>query len=62
LIALDRLQAEGVTVVPNGQSYDFGKFGWLTDLEGNRVELWQPIQGNDSEPSRAVEPPRLQES
>lgn len=40
---LDRLQAEGVTVDPERQSYDFGKFGWLTDPAGNRVELWQPV-------------------
>jgi predicted enzyme related to lactoylglutathione lyase len=40
---LDRLIAEGVTVDPKRESYDFGKFGWITDLEGNRVELWQPI-------------------
>jgi predicted enzyme related to lactoylglutathione lyase len=40
---LDRLIAEGVTVDPKRDSYDFGKFGWFTDLEGNRVELWQPV-------------------
>lgn len=40
---LDRLIAEGVTVDPKRDSYDFGKFGWVTDLEGNRVELWQPL-------------------
>jgi predicted enzyme related to lactoylglutathione lyase len=40
---LDRLAAEGVTVDPKRESYDFGKFGWLTDPEGNRVELWQPL-------------------
>ena len=40
---LDRLQAEGVTVDAKRESYDFGKFGWITDPEGNRVELWQPI-------------------
>jgi predicted enzyme related to lactoylglutathione lyase len=40
---LDRLIEEGVTVDPKRDSYDFGKFGWITDLEGNRVELWQPI-------------------
>jgi predicted enzyme related to lactoylglutathione lyase len=40
---LDRLIEEGVTVDPNRESYDFGKFGWVTDPEGNRVELWQPI-------------------
>jgi predicted enzyme related to lactoylglutathione lyase len=40
---LDRLIAEGVTVDPKRETYDFGKFGWITDPEGNRVELWQPI-------------------
>jgi predicted enzyme related to lactoylglutathione lyase len=39
---LDRLIDEGVTVDEKRESYDFGKFGWITDLEGNRVELWQP--------------------
>lgn len=40
---LDRLIDEGVTVDPKRESYDFGKFGWFTDPEGNRVELWQPV-------------------
>jgi len=40
---LDRLIAEGVTVDPKRDSYDFGKFGWFVDPEGNRVELWQPV-------------------
>jgi predicted enzyme related to lactoylglutathione lyase len=40
---LDRLIAAGVNVDPKRDSYDFGKFGWLTDPEGNRIELWQPI-------------------
>jgi predicted enzyme related to lactoylglutathione lyase len=40
---LDRLIAEGVTVDPKRENYDFGKFGWISDPEGNRIELWQPI-------------------
>jgi len=40
---LDRLIDEGVTVDPKHESYDFGKLGWITDPEGNRVELWQPV-------------------
>jgi predicted enzyme related to lactoylglutathione lyase len=40
---LDRLTAAGVTVDPKRESYDFGNFGWITDPEGNRIELWQPI-------------------
>jgi hypothetical protein len=34
---------EGVTVDEKRESYDFGKFGWITDREGNRVELWRPV-------------------
>lgn len=39
---LDDLAAGGVQVDPKREHYDYGKFGWITDPEGNRVELWQP--------------------
>jgi len=40
---LDALRAEGVDVDPkSGDDSDFGKFGWVMDPEGNRVELWEP--------------------
>src|SRR5919112_1597261 len=39
---LDRLVADGVDVDPRRDDYDFGRFGWFADPEGNRVELWQP--------------------
>ncbi len=40
---LMQLKAEGVTVVGEMESYDYGKFGWIMDLEGNKIELWEPI-------------------
>lgn len=40
---LNQLAAEGVEVDPKREDYDFGRFGWFTDPEGNRVELWEPI-------------------
>jgi predicted enzyme related to lactoylglutathione lyase len=40
---LDGLIAAGVEVDAKRESYDYGKFGWFTDPEGNRVELWQPV-------------------
>jgi len=43
---LDSLIAEGVAVDPKRESYEFGKFGWLTDPAGNRVELWQPAEND----------------
>ena len=39
---LDKLTSLGVTVDPKREDSDYGRFGWLTDPEGNRVELWQP--------------------
>jgi len=39
---LDRLVAAGATVDPDRPAYHFGRFGWFTDPEGNRVELWEP--------------------
>ena len=39
---LDKLVAAGVQVDPKREACDYGKFGWFTDPEGNRVELWQP--------------------
>ena len=39
---LTQLKAEGVDVDPKVESYDYGKFGWIMDPEGNRIELWEP--------------------
>jgi predicted enzyme related to lactoylglutathione lyase len=41
---LDKLVADGVSVDPKRETYDYGRFGWFTDPEGNRVELWQPTE------------------
>jgi D-3-phosphoglycerate dehydrogenase len=40
---LEKLAANGVTIVGEPQSYDYGKFGWIMDPEGNKIELWEPI-------------------
>lgn len=39
---LETLKQEGVQVIDNTESYDYGKFGWIVDLEGNKIELWEP--------------------
>lgn len=38
---LKALREEGVAVDPKVEDYDYGKFGWITDPEGNRIELWE---------------------
>jgi predicted enzyme related to lactoylglutathione lyase len=39
---LAQLKRDGVDVDPKVESYDYGKFGWIMDPEGNRIELWEP--------------------
>lgn len=39
---LNQLAAEGVAVDAKREQYDYGKFGWFSDPERNRVELWEP--------------------
>ena len=36
------LKEEGVTVVGEPIDEEYGKFGWIIDPEGNKIELWQP--------------------
>jgi predicted enzyme related to lactoylglutathione lyase len=42
---LATLQAEGVTVAPEREDSEYGRFAWIIDPEGNRVELWEPPAG-----------------
>ncbi|RKS55752.1 putative enzyme related to lactoylglutathione lyase [Gillisia mitskevichiae] len=39
---LETLKAEGVQVLGKTESVEEGKFGWIMDLEGNKIELWEP--------------------
>lgn len=39
---VDQLRADGVEVSANLEESEFGKFGWVMDPEGNRLELWEP--------------------
>ena len=42
---LDALRSEGCTVLEKTDESEYGKFGWVMDPEGNKVELWQPPDG-----------------
>lgn len=39
------LREEGCNVVDKTDDSEFGKFGWVIDPEGNKIELWQPPVG-----------------
>ena len=42
---LQVLRAEGCNVLEKTDDSEYGKFGWVVDPEGNKVELWQPPEG-----------------
>jgi predicted enzyme related to lactoylglutathione lyase len=42
---LEALRAEGCDVLEKTDDSEYGKFGWVIDPEGNKVELWQPPPG-----------------
>jgi len=45
------LKKEGVTIVDKIESFEYGKFVHILDLEGNKIELWEP---NDLEYDKIV--------
>lgn len=42
---LAALRAEGCAVEDKVEESEFGKFGWVVDPDGNKVELWEPPPG-----------------
>jgi len=45
---LSALRAEGVDVDPRREDYDYGRFAWIMDPEGNRIELWEPSESRQT--------------
>src|SRR5471030_1957157 len=39
---LDRLKQEGVKIDAKRMDESYGRFAWIYDLDGNKIELWQP--------------------
>jgi len=44
---LAQLRADGVEVVGGPESHENGKFAWIMDPDGNKVELWEPMLWDD---------------
>ncbi len=40
---LGELKQEGIQITGNIEVFEYGKFGWIMDPEGNKIELWEPI-------------------
>jgi predicted enzyme related to lactoylglutathione lyase len=39
---VEELKKEGVTITDTIETYDYGKFVHIIDIEGNKIELWEP--------------------
>jgi len=44
---LAQLRASGVEVIGGPESHENGKFAWIMDPDGNKVELWEPMIWDD---------------
>lgn len=42
---LEQLRQEGVPIDPLAEESEYGRFAWVMDPDGNRIELWEPPQG-----------------
>jgi catechol 2,3-dioxygenase-like lactoylglutathione lyase family enzyme len=42
---LEALRQEGVWIDEKREDSEYGRFAWIADPEGNRIELWQPPPG-----------------
>ena len=43
---LAALRSEGCTVLDATETSEHGRFGWVIDPEGNKIELWEPAPGH----------------
>lgn len=44
---LAQLRADGVAIVGGPEAHENGRFAWIMDPDGNKVELWQPMPWDD---------------
>jgi predicted enzyme related to lactoylglutathione lyase len=39
---VEALRQEGVEIDPTREDFEYWRFAWILDSEGNRIELWEP--------------------
>ncbi|MFY0625280.1 MAG: VOC family protein [Reichenbachiella sp.] len=43
ILLLKQLKEEGVKIVGEMEEFEYGKFAWIMDDEGHKIELWEPV-------------------
>jgi predicted enzyme related to lactoylglutathione lyase len=46
------LKRKGVEILKGPESHENGKFAWILDPDGNKVELWEPMAWDESNKSK----------
>ena len=49
-----KLRENSVTIVDDIEEFEYGKFVHIMDLEGNKIELWEPIDSFFTKMGRAT--------
>ena len=44
---IEQLRTGGVEIIQGPESHENGKFAWIMDPDGNKVELWEPMNWDD---------------
>lgn len=44
---LDKLRSRDIPIIRQ-ESIEFGKFAWILDLDGNKLELWEPVKSENN--------------
>ena len=48
---LAKMKSSGMTTEPKREDSDYGRFAWVFDPEGNKIELWEPEPPSATPPS-----------
>lgn len=49
---LAQLQRNGIEILKGPESHENGKFAWIVDPDGNKIELWEPMAWDDANKSK----------
>ena len=41
---LERIKAHGVELIGEPESHDYGRFAWIMDPDGMKIELWESVE------------------
>lgn len=43
---LKELKSEGIEIIGKMEEFEYGKFAWIMDPDGHKIELWEPVHGS----------------